>query len=144
MEQQEITTIETTQAEIEEGFFQFADLNLTGEQLAEIKGGPGWCSQCVIIYSNHNETTADDDAEADELDDLPVSDEVDAEVKGGPKLGQGDVILSGPNFNHNETTAEDEEAETESLDDLPVEDDEQVKGGPSGGITKLGNKLLTL
>lgn len=97
MEQQEITAIETTQAEIEEDFFRFADLDLTDEQLAEIKGGPWGCSWCGYTGGNHNETTV-----------------------------------------------EDEEAETEALDDLSVEDYEQVKGGPSGGITKLGNKLLTL
>ncbi len=147
MEQQEITAIETTQAEIEEDFFQFADLDLTDEQLAEIKGGPWGCSWCGHTVGNHNETTARDETEEDaeedffQFADLSLTDEQLAEIKGGPWVCSWCGYTGG---NHNETTADDEEAESESLDDLSVEDDEQVKGGPSGGITKLGSKLLTL
>lgn len=52
------------------------------EPQGEIKGGPGsgWCTQCGIIYSNHNETVAEDGAE--EINDLTVNN--DTEIKGGP------------------------------------------------------------
>ncbi len=81
MEQQTITTIENTLTETEQDFFEFANLELTDEQLAEIKGGIGECPAWRCGF-NHNETTAADEAdETAALDDLPVED--DEQVKGG-------------------------------------------------------------
>ncbi len=144
MNQQENETVDYLMSEEndEQDFFQFADLEVTDEQLAEIKGG-WWCTQCGVALGNHNETTVSDEtdeAETEALDDLPVDN--DEQVKGGPGSGSNGGVW----LNHNETISADDEAEaeaeTEALDDLPVQDDEQVKGGPSGGITKLGSKLL--
>ena len=89
--------------------------------------------------SNLETETNDLEGNTEPLADLTVED--DTQVIGGRTDGAGQ---GGPVFNHNETISADDEAETEALDDLSVEDDEQVKGGPSGGITKLGSKLLTL
>jgi len=117
--------------ELEEESLLLDDLLLETQAEDQVKGGPGsgWCTQCGGIYSNHNETAAEDDeAEVENLDDLPV--EEDEQVKGGG-WGYGDSSVK---LNHNETEAEDDEAEVENLDDLPVEEEEQVKGGTGGGV----------
>jgi hypothetical protein len=130
----------------EQDFFQFADLELTDAQLAEVKGGPGtWCTQCVVVYSNHNEMTASDDTGEAEEDffqfaDLELTDEQLTEVKGGPGGGFGCSYCGGGLGNHNETTAEDdtEAAEDDFLQfaDLSLTDEQltEVKGGPGGGF----------
>lgn len=87
------------ESETEDEFLQFADLNLTDEQLAEVKGGPsGWCTQCGGIYSNHNETVSSDDSQivVGHLlgEDLAVP---DAEaIKGGGKLPPPTIPISAP------------------------------------------------
>ncbi len=118
-------------------------MNLTDKQLAEIKGGPGstWCSQCLVIYSNHNETTVSDESEAEDdflqFADLDLTDEQLAEIKGGP----GWCIQCGGIYsNHNETTVSDEsEAEDDFLQfaDLNLTDEQlaEIKGGPGGGFS---------
>ncbi|MEP7343348.1 MAG: hypothetical protein ABI977_36830, partial [Acidobacteriota bacterium] len=120
MNQQANETVDylTSEDTEDQDFFEFADLALTDVQLAEIKGGPGtgWCSQCVVIFSNHNETTAEDEeAETDdELFDLLVAEAQAEDVKGG-------CINCGVKLNHNEITAEDDEAEAnDELFDLLV------------------------
>lgn len=113
----------------EQDFFQFDDLALTDEQLAEIKGGT--CLGCTWgppIF-NHNETTAEDDANEIELDDLMLSDVQENDIKAGC-LG---CTWGPPILNHNETAVEEDEDKVEALADLPVEDGEQVKGGPGSG-----------
>ncbi|MCG3146496.1 MAG: hypothetical protein HONDAALG_04610 [Gammaproteobacteria bacterium] len=92
MNQQEKETVDYLAGEETDNqdFFQFADLDLTDEQLAEIKGGPGggWgCHTCD--YSNHNETTVSDETEETEEDffrDLSLTDEQLTEVRGGQKV----------------------------------------------------------
>ncbi len=151
MNQQANETIDslTSQDTEDQDFFEFADLNLTDEQLAQIKGGPGsgWCSQCAVIYSNHNETTVRDDTEEVEEDffqfaDLSLTDEQLAEIKGGPGwCTQCGIVYS----NHNETTVNDDAEEAEEdffqFADLSLTDEQlaEIKGGPgSGWCTQCG------
>lgn len=112
--------------EDEQGFFEFADLSLTDEQLAEIKGGGGggWgCHDCG--FSNHNETMAED--EADLLDDLTLDTAQADDIKAGCFNCWGPPLA-----NHNETVAEDGVAEGAELADLSVAvaQAEEIKGGP--------------
>ncbi|MGE0126839.1 MAG: hypothetical protein AB7U82_01950 [Blastocatellales bacterium] len=103
------------------------------EPEVEVVGGAlkGKPQHLVDSWTQHNETTAEDDeAETTEaIEDLPV--EGDEQVKGGPGgYGSGGVLI-----NHNETTTNDDEAEEGAeFDDLQVSDEqeEQVKGGPGG------------
>ncbi|MBS1788174.1 MAG: hypothetical protein JST85_10650 [Acidobacteria bacterium] len=96
MNQQTTETIDyLTSEDAEEDFFQFTDLSLTDEQLAEIKGGPGsgWCTQCGGIYSNHNETVSnDEELEAEPLDDLSA--ENDEQIVGGRMLNNKNPELT--------------------------------------------------
>lgn len=122
----------------EQDFFEFADLELTNEQLAEVKGGPGGynCSVCGLGLGNHNETTLNDEEEEAEEDffqfaDLDLTDEQLAEIKGGPG-GWGCPTCD--YSNHNETTVSDETEVTEEdfFRDLSLTDEQlaEVKGGP--------------
>lgn len=73
---------------------------------------------------------------------------------GGTKVGQGTLILSSSNFNHNETTVGDETDETDSdaIADLTIdaEQAEQIQGGPFNnsnsytGTTTVNQGTLTV
>ena len=148
MNQQANDTIEylTSEDAEDQDFFEFADLNLTDEQLAEIKGGPGsgWCTHCTVVFNNHNETTVNDDIEADDdflqFADLNLTDEQLAEIKGGPWCSQCLVVYS----NHNETTVnEDSEAKRTEIKSNSLRQDSgladlepsgEIKGGPTKRI----------
>lgn len=105
MRQQEYGIVDSlmTEETDEQDFFQFADLELTDEQLTAVKGGP-WCSQCAVVYSNHNETTASDNESENNppvettnqpeqqpsapLTDLPIAAAQAAQVSGGVRIGK--------------------------------------------------------
>ncbi len=140
MNQQALTNNQTDQIndEAELEMFLFDDLNLTDEQLAEIKGGPvgggDWaCPTCG--FHNHNETTVEDDESL--LDDLMLSPTQENDIKGGcPGCNWGP-----PCTNHNETTQSDEPEEAESLSDLSLTDEQADEtkagaGGSGGGAGK--------
>lgn len=82
--------------DIEEDFFQFADLSLAEKQVDEINGGPGSrrCSQCAISNSNHNETIVEEEVEHLLSEDLAVPD-ADA-IKGGEKLPPPTMPIGSP------------------------------------------------
>ncbi len=122
------------------------------EPNGDVKGGPsGWGNGGVLI--NHNETAAEDDEEAEALDDLsaPVNAlpdlEPENEVVGGALKGKpmhlvncGDGASGGSTLsNHNETAAADDEEEAEELSDLPVVDEQATQA--QGGAVRVG-KLL--
>ncbi|MCG3146494.1 MAG: hypothetical protein HONDAALG_04608 [Gammaproteobacteria bacterium] len=103
-----------------------SDLEPEGEVVGgALKGKP---QHLVDSWTQHNETMAGDDEEAENesLDDLDVKN--DEQVKGGRTDGAGQ---GGPIFNHNETTAEDDDAEVVTLDDLMLSDAQgnDVKAG---------------
>lgn len=63
------------------------------EPKGEIKGGPGSGG----FAFNHNETVASDDAaEAEALDDLPVTADQQAEIKSGAGSGGTRPVIFGP------------------------------------------------
>ena len=80
---------------------QLTDLEPEGEVVGGIIGPTGYvlCRTTGGVVNNHNETVAEDASDADDLDDLPVT---DAEVvRGGPtahvKVFDG---ITGQGFTH--------------------------------------------
>ena len=74
---------------------KITDLNLTEAEANEIKGGPlchgktvlAWARVDGVSASNHNETVAEDEANASEaLIDLTVDHETSARIQGGTSL----------------------------------------------------------
>ena len=97
MEQQAIEKASRlTSAEVNKpASLQVADLNLTDAKANEIKGGPichgttvlAWARVDGMSASNHNETVAEDEANASEaLIDLTVDHETSARIQGGTSL----------------------------------------------------------
>ncbi len=117
------------EANDEQDFFEFADLNLTDEELDGIKGGGTWPPPGGTL--NHNQTVVSDETDLDELEDLLLTDAQESEIKGG-----GTWPPPGGTFNHNETVAKDDVAGTDLLADLTVADAEQIKGGNPQGTGK--------
>jgi subtilisin family serine protease len=159
MNQQEKETVEHLTGEES---VPCADLDLTDEQMDEIKAGAVCHGTTVLAWArvdgvgpstNHNETVVeeqDDDGTAAELTDLAMRDEQSGKVQGGITRTDDDnnhgthvagtigAIGSGGAgglINHNETTAEDEDTEASELDDLAIEADEQIKGGSIYKVT---------
>ncbi|HEX5080614.1 MAG TPA: hypothetical protein VFY40_01115 [Blastocatellia bacterium] len=116
---------ETTQSDEMTASSQIETLDdLQVEEDEHVKGGPFGGSGLQL---NHNETAAEDDEAEEEakLDDLPVSNEREDKVKGGPGgFGAGGLYL-----NHNETAAEDNETDAEALADLPVTQANKIRDG---------------
>ncbi len=133
MNQQILTNNETdqTKGEAELESLLFEDLNLTDEQLAEIKGGPGGWGRPTCDDNNHNETTVEDDA--DLLDDLMLDTARADDIKAGcPGCGWGP-----PMTQHNETVLDAGEADGQAhLADLPVADEqaEEIKSGTLSSV----------